>query len=218
MKFAHLLRGGATVSWARISTLLVALLTGAVSLVTPAHAAGAVDVVPPDTVIKSGPAPELTPGPLYFEFASTEPGTFQCAMDAGLWAPCETPYATTVLAQGPHTLAVIAVDAAQNADPVPATYSFTILPPTSEPATVAAKPVSGKRRLRVDVEPDWAEGDYGLDVQRRKGDSWRTVKHTRTRGSRDVRVLDLRAGTYRVVIGAVDALAGVTSKPVRLKR
>lgn len=218
MKSGSLRRATPIASRARSSLLLLlAVCTAGFGLAAPAAASS--DVVPPDTFITMGPVPELTPGPLFFEFESTEePGLFQCSLDSGAWWACASPLATTVTALGPHTLSVAAVDAAGNVDPAPATFSFTILPPTSEAATVSATAVSHHRRLRVDVDPDWAAGDYSLTVQRRKKGSWRTFKRTRTQGAGDVRTLDLRRGTYRVVIGAANSLSGVTSGPVRIKR
>lgn len=198
--------------------MTAALALAGAGLAAPAGAAPLPDVSAPDTYFTMGPAPALTPGPVYFEFASTEAGTFSCSMDAGAWTPCSTPYATTVTAQGAHQLAVAATDTAGNVDATPALYGFTILAPVSATASVSTRAVSGGRRLEVDVDPDWAEGAYAFTVQKRRGSGWRTVKRTRTQGGKDVRVVDLGRGTYRVVIGSANSLSGVTSAPVRIKR
>ncbi len=201
-----------------VARALVCLLSGTLLLfATPARAA---DTTPPDTAIVMGPVPALTPGVVFFEFSSTEPGTFVCVLDTGPWLPCgvERTYAVTVTTLGAHTFAVAAVDAAGHVDPTPATYGFTILPPTSPPAAVITKAVAGKRKLRVDVDPDWASGDYALTVQKQRSGTWKSVRRSSTQGSRDVRTLDLGAGRYRVVIGAANSLAGTTSETVRLTR
>ena len=197
--------------------LLLLALPALLGLPTTAHAAG--DGVPPDTTITLGPVAALTPGVVWFEFvASEEPTTFLCSMDAGPSEPCASPYGTTATAQGPHVLSVSAVDSTGTVDPTPATYAFTILPEVAPPAMVAARAVSGGRKLRVDVEPDRAAGSYALTVQRRQGARWRTVARTRTRGADDVRTLDLRGGTYRVLIAADGSLSGATSDAVRIRR
>ncbi|WP_248581047.1 hypothetical protein [Nocardioides sp. InS609-2] len=201
---------------ATVCRLVVCVLLGTfLSVAGPAHAA---DTAPPDTAITMGPAATLTPGPVFFEFTSTEPGTFQCAIDGGGRFPCETPYAATVTTLGPHTFTVAAVDPSGNIDPLPATYGFTIVAPTPVPATVSAKAVSGKRKLRVDVDPDWDTGDYELTVQKQKSGTWKTIRRSSTRGSRDVRTMDLRGGRYRVVTSPANGLAPATSGTVRLRR
>ncbi len=196
--------------------LLFCLLLGT-SAGTPAVAKVA-DIIPPDTAITMGPGPAFTPGAVFFEFISSEPGTFLCAMDANVRTPCETPYATTVTALGAHIFSVAAVDTAGNTDPLPSTYGFTIVAPVATTPMVRASAVSGGDRLRVDVDPDWAFGNYALRVQQRRSGSWRTVHRSHTRGHRDARTIKLRAGTYRVLTAADNSLAGGVSPTVRLRR
>lgn len=201
-----------------LARALICLLSSTLLLfATPAHAA---DITPPDTSIIMGPVAALTPGVVFFGFASTEAGPFVCVLDSGPWLPCgvEGTHVVTVTALGAHTFAVAAIDGAGNVDPTPATYGFTILPQTSPPAAVSAQAISGRRKLRVDVDPDWASGNYELTVQKLRSGKWKSVRRSSTQGSRDVRTLDLGAGRYRVVIGAANSLAGTTSEPVRLTR
>jgi uncharacterized delta-60 repeat protein len=88
---------------------------------------GITDNTPPDTIIDSGPS-GLTADPTpTFGFHSTESGsTFQCARDTSSFFSCSSPYTAPLLADGPHTFRVRAIDAVGNVDPTPATRDFTI--------------------------------------------------------------------------------------------
>jgi uncharacterized delta-60 repeat protein len=88
-----------------------------------------VDTTPPQTSITAGPtdgstSSDRTPT---FEFTSSEPGSmFRCRIDGGGQFGCESPFTTSVLADGRHTFSVAATDAAGNTDPTPATRTFTV--------------------------------------------------------------------------------------------
>lgn len=73
----------------------------------------------------SGPSGTTTDATPTFTFASSEPGTFECRADDAPFAPCDSPW-TVQLADGPHTVQVRALDEAGNADPTPATRTFTV--------------------------------------------------------------------------------------------
>ena len=65
--------------------------------------------------------------PSTFQFSASESSsTFECSVDGGVFAPCSSPYTTPLLAEGAHTFAVRATDAADHSDPTPATRSFTV--------------------------------------------------------------------------------------------
>jgi Tol biopolymer transport system component len=82
---------------------------------------------PPDTTITSGPSGTAGNGAgAKFEFTSSKPNsTFECRIDAGAWATCQSPKYFTGLEDGPHTVSVRAIDAAHNEDPSPATRTWT---------------------------------------------------------------------------------------------
>lgn len=117
---------------------------------SPAVRAFDVDRVAPDTTLTGGPAQgtvQCGVNDASFTLGSNEAGVgFQCRLDADLepWA-CTSPLALTDLADGPHSLEVRAVDAAGNADPSPATRSFTI--DTSPPV------------ITVDGPGEWTSDD-----------------------------------------------------------
>ena len=117
---------------------------------TPATRSFAVNTVAPQTTIETGP-PEFTNDPTpTFTLASSTPGsTFACALDQAPSAPCTSPHTTQPLQDGPHTLAVRATDPIGNADPTPATFTFTVdtvAPDTfideGPPATIHAGPTT----------------------------------------------------------------------------
>jgi uncharacterized delta-60 repeat protein len=102
---------------------------------TDAPLTGAPDCDPPDTSVVSGPSGTTADSTPTFGFASTEAGsTFRCAVDGGAFGPCSGPGQTHTpgqLADGPHTFRAVATDAHANADPSPATRSFTVRTPAT---------------------------------------------------------------------------------------
>ena len=117
---------------------------------SPATSSFTVDTVAPDTTISSGPATGTTTGDATptFGFGSSEAGsTFECRVDAAVFASCSSPLTTAALGEGAHTFEVRATDAAGNTDPSPATSSFTVdtIPPeTRAPDTsITSGPAPG---------------------------------------------------------------------------
>lgn len=111
---------------------------------TPATRTWTIDLTPPDTAITSGPSGTVPVASASFAFTSTEASsTFACSLDGVQASACTSPYNVTGLAQGAHTFAVAATDAAGNTDPTPATASWTVdtIPPaiaiTGGPAAAA---------------------------------------------------------------------------------
>jgi hypothetical protein len=93
---------------------------------TPATRSFTVDTTAPQTTIDSGPSGLTADSTPTFTFSASEAATFQCRIDAGAYAACTSPHTTATLADGAHTIAVRAIDAAGNTDPTPATRSFTV--------------------------------------------------------------------------------------------
>jgi hypothetical protein len=58
---------------------------------------------------------------------------FECRLDDGDWAPCQSPKDYVSLADGDHTFAVRARDAVGNTDPTPASRAWTVVVPSPPP-------------------------------------------------------------------------------------
>ncbi len=88
------------------------------------------DTTAPETTITSGPSGTTTDNTATFEFTASEPGSsFECQLDAGAFAVCDSPYTTQPLSAGDHSFWVRATDAAGNTDPTPASRSFSVARP-----------------------------------------------------------------------------------------
>jgi hypothetical protein len=96
------------------------------------------DVVPPDTTINSGPSGTTFNAFATFTFSATEPATFACSLDGAAPEPCSSSKTYVNLTEGGHTFSVQATDTAGNADPVPATRSWTVAPYNGDPILAGA--------------------------------------------------------------------------------
>jgi hypothetical protein len=84
------------------------------------------DTTPPETQIDSGPQGLTNQTSPSFEFSADEPATFECRIDAGSFAPCESGDSFGPLSDGPHTFFVRAIDLAGNVDETPAERSLEV--------------------------------------------------------------------------------------------
>ena len=128
----------ALIEGAETVTLGLDTPTGGASLGSPSSATLTIedqDLTPPDTSITGGPSGLTNDATPSFTFTSTEGGsTFECRIDGAAFAPCTSPHPTPTLNDGAHTFYVRAIDTASNADPSPASRSFTV--DTQPPNTV----------------------------------------------------------------------------------
>jgi large repetitive protein len=96
-----------------------------------------IDTLAPETTIMANPDSVSSSASATFAFTSSEPlSTFACSLDGGAFASCSSPQSYGALARGSHTFEVRAADAAGNADPTPASYSWqvaTLTPPDTTP-------------------------------------------------------------------------------------
>ncbi|MGH3045764.1 MAG: OmpL47-type beta-barrel domain-containing protein [Gaiellaceae bacterium] len=94
---------------------------------TPASQTWTVDTAAPDTDLESTPANPSNDDSPSFELSASEPGaSFECELDGGGFSACASPQPIGPLADGSHTFRARAIDAAGNADPTPASYTWTV--------------------------------------------------------------------------------------------
>jgi hypothetical protein len=175
------------------------------------------DTTPPETSITAGPTGTVSNPTVSYAFSSSEANSsFQCSWDDAGWEACTSP-ASRTLSSGPHVFAVRAIDKVGNIDPTPQQRGV-IITTTRSRVSVAVKAIKKRSRLRVNVGPDSATHNYRFVVQRKVNGKWKRVKKSRTKGSRDRKVLNLRRGVYRVKVPAQHGLKGKRSKRVKLRR
>ncbi len=122
------LRAGGTAitrhGWSKLAALAAALV---VTATLPTSGSAQVGTGPA-TTFESGPedpTPTNDSTPT-FEFSSTDPlATFECAVDDGPAATCDSPHTTDALGDGPHSISVRAVDGLASPGDW-ATRSFTV--------------------------------------------------------------------------------------------
>lgn len=168
------------------------------------------DLVAPQTTLVSGPPAETRDTTPTFAFSSEAGATFTCAVDAGAFAACTSPFTTAALANGTHTFRVRATDAAANTDATPATRTFRV--DTVAPATrwvkKPAKTVS-TRRVTFRFASSEAGSTYLCKLDR---GSWRTCTTPRT--------FAVKKGTHVFSVRAKDRAGNVDATPAtyRFKR
>ena len=94
---------------------------------TPAERVWTIDTVAPETaIVTAPPAADNTKNPS-FEFTSNEDNvSFDCSIDGGGFAGCDSGIVVGPLLDGQHIFLVRARDRAGNIDPVPAQHGWTI--------------------------------------------------------------------------------------------
>ncbi len=97
-----------------------------------------IDVNDPIAQITGKPGTVSNDSTPTFTFSSNEPGTFECRIDSGAFAPCASPLTTAALADGTHSFYVRALDASGNASPAEQ-WAWTI---DTTPPDVTATPNS----------------------------------------------------------------------------
>jgi plastocyanin len=101
-----------------------------------------VDTTDPQTTIKGKPADPSSSTTAEFTYESNEAGsTFECKMDGESFTACPSTGKTyTGLGEGPHTFQVRATDSSLNTDESPASYSFSVVLPTTPPVVTPPPP------------------------------------------------------------------------------
>ena len=163
------------------------------------------DTTPPDTTLDSGPTGTIDATTARFEFSSNETGAiFQCRLDAGAWAPCNTPKNYSALADGSHTFDVRARDAAGNLDPTPASGTWTV--DTTPPDTsITDGPSADTTSTTADFSFSATEAGATFECQL-DGGAWETCTSPRS-------YTDLAEGSHSFSVRATDTLGHVDPTP-----
>lgn len=110
---------------------------------TPATATWSIDITPPETSITSGPPKLGNSTAVQFTIATNDSSaSIRCKIDDAAYAPCVSPFSTSVT-DGTHTLFAVSVDPAGNIDPSPATRAFTVYRTPPDTEFVATPPAHG---------------------------------------------------------------------------
>jgi hypothetical protein len=102
----------------------------------------------------------------------------------------------------------------------PATNAGCPLPPPVPTSVAAVKSVDRGNKLYVDVNPNRGSGYWTFKVNKRTSSgTWKTLTTTyKTYGKVETRTLDLKKGTYRIVVRAKYGYQGTTSAHVHLSK
>jgi hypothetical protein len=161
------------------------------------------DDTPPQTTITSGPSGPTNDATPTFAFSSNEAGsTFACSTDDGAWSACSSPWTTSTLADGAHSVSVRATDAADNADESPAVRSFTVDTKAPHTAITSAPPDSSdsaQATIAFIADEDGATSECRLD-----DGAWVTC-------TSPYQLSGLGDGAHTVVVRSRDAAGNVES-------
>jgi Concanavalin A-like lectin/glucanases superfamily len=92
-----------------------------------AHYAAVADVTPPAvTLTAAPPALDNTDGATFAFTATKTQSTFACRLDAGAWSPCNGSVSYSRLAEGAHTVAIVATDRYGIVATAPATATWRV--------------------------------------------------------------------------------------------
>jgi hypothetical protein len=175
---------------------------------SPAQRSFTVDTSAPDTQIDSGPSGITGPAPAV-SFSSDEPGAaFECRLDAGGWAACESPLHLTGLAAGQHTIEVRAKDGAGLTDETPASRQFTV--DISPPQLTITVPRVKRSTATFQLAAEDAESGITRLECRLDGGAWRHCETTHT-------IRRLKSGRHELMVRSWNGAGMSTSLTKRWK-
>ncbi len=170
------------------------------------------DTTPPETSITTGPAATTTATQASFSLASSESdSSLECKLDGAGWSGCTSPKAYSDLAVGAHQFSARAIDGSGNADPTPATLSWTIesLPPppdTTPPDTsITSHPASSTTSTAASFGFSATEGGSSFECQL-DGSTWAGCTSSKSYS-------DLAVGPHQFSVRATDGSGNVDASP-----
>jgi hypothetical protein len=173
------------------------------------------DTTPPDGEIVAGPSGTTVSNDPEFSFGATgaeSGGSVRCRLDGpdaatGSFADCTSPTAYTDLADGSYTLSVVAVDAAGNEDPSPATRTFTV--DTTPPDTVLGEALPPARTSSAAADLAFSSADPSDRFEcRLDSDAWTACDSPRS-------LSGLADGHHDFDVRAVDASGNAELTPAQ---
>lgn len=84
--------------------------------------------------------------------------------------------------------------------------------------TVKATAVKNRSKIRVNVNPNKKYANYKVKVQKKVNGKWKTKKVRWTKGTKDVRTINMGRGKYRIKVPAQYGMDKEFSKAVWLRR
>ncbi|MBK8294351.1 MAG: hypothetical protein IPK93_06120 [Solirubrobacterales bacterium] len=174
---------------------------------TPASWQFTIDTATPTTTV-NGTVPVRTNQPVALTFSSNEnEATFECSIDGAAFAACATPYTSPVLADGPHTLEVRAVDRAGNEDPAPVSRSWivdTVAPTTA----ITAGPAASSLLTTTAANFEFAASETSTLHVKMDGQSWRDCDSSTAQAYQG-----LADGGHTFMVRATDEAGNVETSP-----
>ncbi len=172
---------------------------------TPASYTWTVDSGAPETTIQTAePNPTRdTTGDFVFT-SDDNTATFECRVDGAAFATCLATFTTAALADGSHTIEVRARDSSLNADPTPASYTWTVDtdPPDTTIPTAEPNPTTD-----VTGEFGFASDEVGATFECRvDGAAFAACPASLTTAA-------LAAGAHTIEVRATDGAGNVDATP-----
>ncbi len=171
------------------------------------------DTTPPETSITSGPPATTTDTLASFSFDSSEQGSsFECNLDSGTWASCDSPWAYADLTIGTHSLSVRATDSAGNPDQTPARSDWTVeAPPPPDTTPPETSITSGPPATTTDTSASFSFGSseagssFACSLD---GGAWASCDSPWA-------YVDLTIGAHGFSVRATDSAGNVDQTPAR---
>lgn len=168
---------------------------------SPADRSWRVDLTPPGTTIFAGPSGAMPAASASVTFTSSEADVaFTCSLDGAAFTPCTSPANLMALAQGSHTFAVLATDAAGNSDGSPATASWTVDTVVPDIAITGGPEPASTVGPRVIVGFTVSEGDVACSLD-----------GVGLPACTSPLAFNLPAGSHQLTVLATDAAGNATS-------
>ncbi|MFK7803369.1 MAG: hypothetical protein AB8G95_17170, partial [Anaerolineae bacterium] len=139
-----------------------------------------IDKSAPNTTITASPPAVSPSSDASFTFSGADAPTgapsgvasFECQLDGGGFSACESPINFGGIPLGEHTFEVRAVDLADNIDPTPASYIWTVTPdgpvdttaPTANPTLDPAANTAGWHNIDVTITWNWTDEPDGSGI------------------------------------------------------